>query len=94
MKKRGKAFLDATPRELEELGSNLVFPIYGEVVSDLQALTPPPGDKAAVEKILGQYEAALQEVEDKPGILVEGQTPFVKANEAASAYGLSACTFY
>jgi hypothetical protein len=90
--KKGKAPLDASPSELEDVASG-VFKVYSEMLSRLAELTPPPDDQAKVEKFMGEWESTLKEAEADPSIVFN--EPFEEANEAATRYGLyKACGLY
>jgi hypothetical protein len=90
--KKGKAPLDASLSELEEVAPG-VFQVYGEMLSRLGGLTPPLADQAAVERFMGEWEASLEKAEANPALIFH--EPFEKANEAATRYGLDkACGLY
>lgn len=82
----GKGLLAASNGELEKLASQVVLPLYGETISQLQDLSPPSKDEAKVAKILGKYEAALKKAEADPSTALGGN-PFANADEAAATYG-------
>jgi hypothetical protein len=90
LKEDGKEVLEATPEEFESLAGNIVFPLYGEVISELEATTPPVPDQPTVEKFVSGYRATLEELEDEPSLVLEDR-PYNQPNEEAGKYGLEAC---
>ena len=60
-------------------------------VNELRALKPPPGDAAAVNKILDTAQADVNTAKQDPSTLANNQPVFKDATQLASDYGLEAC---
>lgn len=67
-----------------------ILPPYKEIVDGLGELGAPKGDEAKVQKIVEQYEAALQEAEANPSQALK-KNPFEAADNSGEAYGLEGC---
>ena len=80
-----------TPQESAELVEKTVIPAYKSAVDRLGQLGAPKADEAKVKKLVGEYEAALQDVEGEPAVAAK-RNPFVKADAAAKAYGIANCS--
>jgi hypothetical protein len=77
---------------LENLAVEALLPSLEKAIAQLGDLPPPAKDADAINKIVGEFEAALGAAKAQPKILVRGE-PFVSANKAASDYGLVLCSF-
>lgn len=82
----------ADPEAAQSLIEEAVIPTYGETISQLKQLNPPANDKGTVAKMIGDYDAALQETKSDP-VAAFQKNPFAKANEVAADYGLTSCVF-
>lgn len=84
---------DGTPSEegLEAVALRVLLPAVQGTLDDLRQLPAPPGEDRA-DEVLAEFEDALGEAEEDPALLIKGN-PFEAANEAAGAYGLTACRF-
>ena len=60
-------------------------------VDQLRSLKPPPGDDAAVNKILDAAQADLNAAKQDPSKLTSNEPVFSESTELASDYGLRAC---
>jgi hypothetical protein len=80
-----------TPQETAKLVEEAVLPSYRKTVDQLSQLGAPKGDEAGVEKMIGEYETALQSTEAKPAKAINSN-PFEPANKAAGAYGIEECS--
>jgi hypothetical protein len=78
------------PKDLKKMVEEAVLPPYGKMVDQLGQLGAPKGDEAKVEKLVGEFEAAMRTVEADP-VKATKKNAFVAADEAAEAYGLDAC---
>jgi hypothetical protein len=76
--------------DLERLTTDVAVPKIQETIDELGGLDPPAGEEAEIDAILGNLEAAVETSEADPDRFVAG-TAFLKANKAATAYGLTAC---
>jgi hypothetical protein len=65
-------------------------PLIQAQIDGVKALGAPAGDSAKVDQITSQAQSALDEVKTNPELFLQGD-PFKKANQAANAYGLTAC---
>jgi hypothetical protein len=81
---------EAESQQIEKLVEEAVLPAYRKIVDQLSELSPPKRDEAAVKKIVGEYESALQATEADPAKAIK-KNPFTETDEAASAYGMEAC---
>lgn len=79
-----------TAQDSAKLVEETVFPSYRKTVTQLSELGVPKGDEAKVEKMIGEFEAALQTAEAKPAAAAKNN-PFKAADEAAEAYGIENC---
>lgn len=94
-KEREAAVAEAAKEGGEELGPEEVLteaalPATEDMVGELDGLRVPEGDEKQVEAIISGFEEGIEAVEADPkkGL---GSAAFKKANEAATAYGLSDC---
>jgi len=78
------------PKKVAKIVEDSVLPIYRNIVAGLGQLNPPKGDEAQVEKIVREFEQALEKTEAAPAKAAEVNA-FAAANEAARAYGMEAC---
>jgi len=76
--------------DIKKMVEKAVLPPYGKVVDQLGQLGAPKGDEAKVEKMVGEFESAMQDVEADP-VKATKKNAFEAADEAAEAYGLDAC---
>jgi hypothetical protein len=81
-----------TAQESVKLVEETVLPSYGKTVDQLSQLGAPKGDEAKVEKMMGEFEAALQATETNPAKAMNSN-PFESADKAAEAYGIEKCRF-
>jgi hypothetical protein len=81
----------ASKKAAEGLAVEILDP-YRTMDQRLSELPPPQKDRMAIKRMIRQLEAGLQEAEQDPGTVVEGN-PFLTAHESAKAYGLKACAF-
>ena len=68
------------------------IPTARKQLTDIRALTIPPGDEAEVGAMLDATDAALDAVAADPaGTLESGVDPFAEVNAQLKAYGLQVC---
>lgn len=80
------------PNDMRALIEEVLIPTYGETITQLKHLNPPNNDEAAVAKMIGAYDTALDETKSDP-LAAFQRNPFAEANNAAAGFGLNACTF-
>jgi len=78
-------------QETVKLIEETVLPAYSNTVDQLSQLGAPKADGAKVEKMMGEFETALQAVEADPA-KANKTNPFASADEAAEAYGIKGCS--
>lgn len=64
--------------------------VQGEI-NGVRALNPPPGDEAAIKKMLDLAQADLDRVKASPQLLVAGDDAFGEFAKIAHPYGLTDC---
>jgi hypothetical protein len=79
-----------TAQESAKLVEETVLPFYSKIVHELGQLGAPKADEVKVEKMMGEFEAALQAVEANPAAATKSN-PFKATDEAAEAYGIENC---
>ena len=79
-----------SPQDTSAVVEESVLPAYRNVVKRLAKLGAPHDDKAEVEKMIDEYESALQALEAEPGAATK-HNPFAKPDESAKAYGIEDC---
>jgi hypothetical protein len=80
--------------ELEQFGSETVVPNIQNQIDQIRALTPPEGDEEEVSAILDAAQRGVDEIEQDPSLLGQGQDAggaFEEANRLAQDYGLTDC---
>jgi hypothetical protein len=81
-----------TTQESVKLVEEAVLPSYGKTVDQLSQLGAPKADEAKVEKMMGEFEAAIKATEANPAKAMNSN-PFESADKAAEAYGIDKCRF-
>ncbi len=89
--KLGKNFLGGSPKELTELVTEEILPLYGEMIEEMAALNPPAGEKAEVKRLIGKYEKTLEKAEANPKREVFKDS-FFPVNREAEKLGIKNCT--
>jgi hypothetical protein len=89
--KLGKNFLGGSKKELAELVSTVVLPLYAEMIEEFAALKPPAKEQAMWDAIVRQYEKALKEAEATPAKQITDDS-LASVNIAAEKYGIEECT--
>lgn len=89
--KLGKNFLGGSKKELTELVSTVVLPLYAEMIEEFAALKPPAKEQAKWDAIVRQYEEALAEAKANPAKQVTDDS-LARVNIAAEKYGVEECT--
>jgi hypothetical protein len=79
-----------SPLDVEKLIETIVIPLYRESLAKMEELAPPATGEAEVDKVLGEFKAALQKLESHPGAAIKA-SPFEKADETATNYGIEGC---
>jgi hypothetical protein len=78
--------------ELTKFSKQVLIPSVQSEIDGIRGLGAPKGDKAKVNAIVTEAQAALDKGKKDPLILVsDKQDPFAKANKLANAYGLTKC---
>jgi len=90
LKESAQAGGPPTSKDIEKMVEEAVLPAYGKTIDQLGQLGAPKGDEAKVEKMVGQFEAAMKTAEADP-VKATKKNVFVAADEAAEDYGLGAC---
>lgn len=78
-----------SPAQVEEL-SAAVLPTYRDLVQELNDLPEPAQGQEDADKIMEQFEAGLQALEEDPQALI-GKNPFLAGVNSAHSFGLKAC---
>jgi hypothetical protein len=79
-----------TAQDTAKMVEESVLPSYSKIVDQLSQLGAPKADEAKVEKLMGEFEAALKTVETDP-VKATKSNPFEPADKAAAAYGIEEC---
>ena len=79
-----------TGQDTAKIVSEAVLPSYSKTVDELSQLEAPKADTAKVEKLMGEFEAAVKVVETAPAKALQSN-PFESADNAAEAYGIEEC---
>jgi len=80
-----------TAQETAKLIEETVLPAYSKTVDQLSQLGAPKADEAEIEKMMGEFEAAVKTLEADPTKANENN-PFTSADKAAEAYGIKGCS--
>ena len=80
----------ATDGELEEAIAAVLVPALNQQAEEIDALGAPEGDEEEIDAIVAALENGTAEVEDDPGLVLEG-TPLKEASQLARDYGFEAC---
>lgn len=80
----------ATNEELEEAIAAVLVPALNQQAEEIDALGAPEGDEEQVEAIVVALEEGTAEVEDDPGLVLDG-APLKEASQLASDYGFEVC---
>ncbi|HEX7293515.1 MAG TPA: hypothetical protein VF259_03130 [Solirubrobacterales bacterium] len=80
----------ATEGELEEAIAAVLVPALKQQTEEIDALGAPEGDEEQIDAIVVALENGTAEVEDDPGLVLEG-TPLKEASQLARDYGFEAC---
>ena len=67
-----------------------ILHVYGEIIEQLDELSPPKKEEAEVNLIVQKYEAAMQGAEKDPAS-ASNKNPFQVGDRAAEAYGITSC---
>jgi hypothetical protein len=78
------------PKGIEKLVEETILPSYRRIVEQLGELGVPKEDKAEVEKIVSDFESALDTVESEP-VKASKKNPFLTVDGAAADYGIETC---
>ena len=81
----------APPAKVRNYVTTTLIPDVQSQVDQLRALPVPPGDEAAVKRIIDTAQKDVNAVKTNPDLLVKNQPAFKDANELAKAYGLTVC---
>lgn len=80
----------ATDEELEEAIAAVLVPALNQQAEEIDALGAPEGDEGQIDAIVVALEEGTAEVEDDPGLVLEGE-PLKEASQLARDYGFEAC---
>lgn len=76
-----------------EINLAAAVPPLPEAAKEIEDLTPPTGDEAEAEAIVGALEAAAKGLEEKPNSELTGpKSPFAEFQKLTKAYGLQLCS--
>jgi hypothetical protein len=82
---------EATNEQALELYETVVLPSFVFQQQEIAALTPPAGDEEEVGEIVDSLQAGIEEAEDDPQRLIDGENTLEDASAKAAAYGLTSC---
>jgi len=82
---------EPTKAQQEEAVTEIVAPGVQKQIEEIDALGAPEGDEKQVEAIVAAVEDGVEEIEDDPAALTEGENPLAKGSKLAKEYGLQAC---
>ena len=80
----------ASEEQLEDAVSEVLVSNLNRQVEELDALGAPEGDEDQVEEIIVSLEGAVEEIEDDPGTVFEGEV-LKEPSELAEDYGFKVC---
>jgi hypothetical protein len=86
--KKGAA---SNPKGIEKLVEETIIPSYQRIVEQLGELGVPKEGEAEVEKIVSDFESALDTVESEP-VKASKKNPFLTVDKAAADYGIETCS--
>lgn len=79
-----------TDEQLEEAISAILVPSLNQQAEEISALGAPEGDEEQIEAITTSLEDVAGEIEDDPGIVINGDS-LSEPGELAEDYGLRVC---
>jgi hypothetical protein len=82
---------EPTEEQALEIASAVILPNLSKQAEGISALTPPEGDEGTIEDMVSSLETGVQEFEDDPEKLNEGNEALESFGEEAGDYGLKAC---
>jgi hypothetical protein len=80
--------------EIESFGTEVAVPNLRDQLTELRALTQPPGDEARLAAIYDAAERAIDALEADPGVLGDQRAAsdlFAESRRLARRYGLGIC---
>jgi hypothetical protein len=80
----------ASDEQLEEAVSEVLVANLNGQLDELEALGAPEGDEEQVEEIIESLEGAVEEIEDDPGVVFDGEV-LKEPGELAQDYGFKVC---
>jgi hypothetical protein len=80
----------ASDDQLEEAVSEVLVPSLNQQAEEIDALGAPEGDEEQVEELVVSLENAADEIEDKPGLVFEGEV-LEEPEKLAQDYGFKVC---
>ena len=81
-----------TQAQAEQIVTDSIVPSVQGQIDDIRALGAPAGDEDQVNQILDDAQAANDKTKADPSLAIqENSDPFAKANQEATAYGLTEC---
>ena len=89
----GQKFSSRRPNDVAGLVSMIIVPGQREQLEELKRLEPPEGDEEAWSEFLDTYEQGVDQLEDAPGQVTNGEAfnTILEARNIARDYGLEAC---
>lgn len=83
--------------EIRAFGTDTVIPAFRDQIADLRALTPPQGDRAAVNRIYDAAERGVDQLEADPSVFTDSDAvrgELDQARRLGRAYGFFDCGTY
>ena len=85
-----------SPQEQEEFLTGTVVPSIQDQIDGIRGLTPPEGDEQQIAEFLDTAQSALDEVEQNPELILQGEEgsagdPFAETAQLGEQYGFEVC---
>jgi hypothetical protein len=85
-----------TRQEQEEFLTGTVVPSIQDQIDGIRGLTPPEGDEQQISEFLDSAQSALDEVEQNPELIFQGEEgtptdPFAETARLGEQYGFEVC---
>ncbi len=79
------------PPEAIEAAVNQAIPVFRGALDDIEALEGPSTLDKKVDKLVDEYRAVVDDIEEDPVGSFEGKDPFTKVDKKAKKLGLKQC---
>jgi hypothetical protein len=79
-----------TKEEFEAFATSEILPIAARMVRELDSLSPPKGEQAALDRLIQEFEDGLTVAENNVPRFFSGKA-FKAADDSADEYGLTEC---